>query len=406
MNSIKGAGAETTGRFLPGTSSQGQSRPFQAAASRLTPNGSHTNSKAPTAYYGNYVPRTVPIFARWAHGSQMIDSTGKTYIDMLMALGAVTLGYRHPAVHNAVRRALADGGGVYSLPSQQECKTGELILEHVAPWAEQVRFVKTGSEAVHGAYRIAKRATGRDRVVIGNWDYHGWHEWCDNGDQFETAIRMPFVELSELFRRGDSYEYPAAVIIEPDRWTELPKSFMEDAREYCDLVGAILVFDEMIYGFRHALGGATEICGVTPDLACYGKGMANGMACACVVGKADIMQHADVMSGTYSGDTTGLAAAAATIQTYADQDVIGVLDERGRQLWDGLTQVFGEGNVEGRPAHLRAKMDEDYGYRFAAGMAARGVLYHPACCNVSAAHTKDQIDQVIEAVAATHKELQ
>lgn len=321
------------------------------------------------------------------HGEGAILYTDRgPIIDMLCGLGAISLGY-----------AAQMSPGVFSLPHTCEVEAAELVLQYVAPWASSVRFTKTGSEACHAAYRIAKAATGRKEVWIGNWGYHGWHEWCvdvgyptlsfDHGDDPET---WPVADL-------------AAVFIEPHRWEPVDVDWLKAVRAYCDRVGALLVFDSMIYGGRWALGGASEYFGVIPDLECFGKAIGNGQSVACVVGNDALQQHGEMVSGTYSGDVGGLWAVCDTLETYASEPVIETLWTRGTQLQLGLDHICIchpelKARMEGQPVHQRLRFDDPAtGKQFAGEMAKRGVLWHPDCVNVCYAHTEDQINQVIKA---------
>jgi glutamate-1-semialdehyde 2,1-aminomutase len=385
---------------------------WQARASKVTALGSATRSKARSAYYGQIDEPWLPASASYGRGSVVIDVDGSRWIDMVMALGAVGLGYRAQS-----RESLYYGDGVYSLPHWMEAKAGEIVLKHVAPWAEQVRFVKTGSEATQAACMISKVVTGRNNIVVMQGAYHGWHEWSQGNRPDIRHVRYGSDPESWFDGFGTRYlnavsdvtsfspNTLSAVVIEPARWQETDPEWLRVVVDATHRRGGLIVFDEMVYGGRWRLGGATELWGVIPDLACYGKAMANGMACAFVVGKDDVMRSAAMISGTYSGDTVGLSACVATIEEYAAEPIIETLWARGRQLQDGLRAVLANSGIgpdvavlEGAPVHQRIRFAEpEAGYRFAAEMARRGVLWHPQVVNVSAAHTEAQIGTVIEA---------
>ncbi len=351
----------------------------------VIPGRSSTCSKAP----GRFMPiEQGPLYGAGEVNALIRGEDDRLYIDMLCALGAVSLGYGTTDFDR----------GVSSLPSAIEIETAECILQHVAPWASCVKFVKTGSEATHAAYRIAKKATGHWRVMMGDWAYHGWFEWSQ--------------DLAPKFNHGFDFEawYSvspepiAAIFIEPHRWEPVDVEWLKAVRAFCDRVGAMLVFDSMIYGGRFALGGTSEYFGVIPDLECYGKAMANGEACAFVVGRDALHEHGGLLvSGTYSGDVTGLSAVLDTLRVYTTEPVIDTLWARGRQLKAGLEQlaagredVFSEGN----PVHQRFRfVDKARGHRFSGEMATRGVLWHPECTNVMYAHTEAQIAHVLNAAA-------
>lgn len=347
----------------------------------------------------------------------MVCDDGRDYIDMCCALGAISLGYAETQADPIYE---IGEGWIYSLPSIYEDHAAERVAA-LAPWATAWKPLKTGSEATHGAYRVAKAATGRQYVMVGDWAYHGWHEWCSfNGDELatvsRTAARFPHgADMDDASQNYGAYwarthEPPAAVFIEPHRWEPIDVAWLQHVREYCDRVGALLVFDEMIYGGRWALGGASEYYSVTPDLACYGKAIGNGAPIAVLVGGQALVDYGEAVSGTYSGDAAALAALSATVDRYLDEPIIDTLWARGRQLAAGIDDVLARyTNVrrEGAPVHQRIVFDGDEtaGQRLAVAMARRGVLYHPQVINVSAAHTEFDIDAVVGALRESCAEL-
>ena len=348
----------------------------------IIPGRSMTRSKAPGR-----------LMKAWtsgrAEGAVIWDTDDRPYLDMVCGLGAISLGYRP-----------RQPGGVYSLPHVREVEAAETVLAHVAPWASSVRFVKTGSEATHAAYRIAKAATGRSVIWIRHQAYHGWHEWCADGSAAHEIYD------GNGFPTGPA---PAAIFIEPQRFPdESTREWLRMVRRYCGLVGALLVFDEMIYGGRWALGGATEYYGVRPDLACYGKAFGNGDSIAFIVGRDALAEHGELVSGTFSGDVGGLNAVCETVQTYLQEPVIETLWERGRQLGAGLRQVIPSSiaTLDGDPPLQRIQFTTpDYREAFKTGMHQRGVLIWPDWFMTMYAHTPKQIDQVIAAAEATCRTL-
>lgn len=362
----------------------------------IIPGRSNTRSKAPDRFVNLWAdePR---------YRATLLDVDGVERIDMLAALGARSLGYE---------RVPPPAYGVGSLPHRFEVEAAEAVLEHVAPWASSARFFKTGSEATHAAYRIAKNATGRSQIFMGDWAYHGWHEWTE----LDT---LKFAHGSSLEDDIWIEDRVAAVFIEPHRWEPVDVNWLRSVREFCDQVGALLVFDSMIYGGRWALGGASQYFGVYPDLECFGKAYGNGQAVAFVVGNRALADHGEVASGTHSGDATGLSALIETVKVYTSEPVISTLWQRGRKLQSGLREVIPPeiGVVEGEPVHQRIRFHEasaapagayDYrtterplAMRFRHGMAERGVICLPDAINVMYSHTTQQIERVIEAARET-----
>jgi glutamate-1-semialdehyde 2,1-aminomutase len=231
--------------------------------------------------------------------------------------------------------------------------------------------------------------------------YHGWHEWCSvtDGD-------LP-INLRDSF--GRNWNDVAAVVIEPPRFAPLNAVWLQLVRVLCDTVGALLIFDSMIWGGRFSLGGASQYYGVTPDLEAFGKAYGNGQAVSFVVGKEATRQHGEIASGTYSGETSGLAALLSTLKTYTSELVIKTLWARGRQLQDGLREVIPAhlGACEGEPVCQRVRFfNEAHGQQFSDAMLERGIIWHPLVAMPMYAHTEQQINQVIGAAAHCVKELQ
>lgn len=366
----------------------------------IIPERSLTRSKAPGRFFD--IGRG-PLYAESGRGAYLTDVDGKQYIDMLCALGAISLGYGRET--RTARDYYAHRPSVYSLPHRAEVTAAEAVLKTVAPWASRVRFTKTGSEATHAAYRIAKAVGGpkRNVVLVGDWAYHGWHEWC--GDPKGVGV-VTYPHNFDLVDVIDP-DAVAAVFIEPHRWEPVDAEWLRAVRRYCDTNAVLLVFDEMIYGGRWAKGGATEYFGVTPDLACFGKAIGNGASIACVVGGEILDTHGSMVSGTYSGDVGALAALIDTLHAYECGDgfstaVIAVLWARGTQLQRGLKSALADtgypARLEGAPVHQRIVFDDKAdGREFSALMADRHVLWHPEVANVMYAHSIEDIERVVTA---------
>lgn len=297
-------------------------------ADRFIPAGTQTYSKARSQF-----PAIAPRFAFEGQGARVLCSDGRWYTDWTAALGPIVLGYRHPIVQAAVHKAV-DDGPIFGLPTELEGEVAELLVG-IVPCAERVRFGKNGSDVTNAAVRAARALTGRDVVVSDG--YHGWTVACPNPNG------MPLAELA-LVRPvtagfgGVDMRTVAAVIVEPDVIQRRDPDSLTWLRAQCDTAGTLLIFDEVLTGFRLALGGAQAHFGVTPDLACFAKSMANGYSCSAVVGtKAAMQPFAGGIgySTTFGGETIGLAAAAATIRVLRSEPVIEHLWEIGHRLQDG-----------------------------------------------------------------------
>lgn len=386
----------------------------------LVPGGSQTNSKRPSAFaFGSY-----PIFASHARGSHIWDVDDNEYVDFLGALGPIVLGYCDPDVDAAVREQL-DRGMLYGLLAEAELTAAEAVVAAV-PCAEQVRFLKSGAEATSAAARIARAATGRQVIV--NCGYRGWHDgWNAHRNDGGIPTVLDGVVRSFAFNNLDSLDtvlraHPgqvAAVMLECAVPSVPVPGFLEGVAQLARDNGALLVFDEIVTGFRMALGGAQEYFGVMPDLACFAKAMANGMPVAAVCGRRDVMSVTEklIVTTTYGGEALSLAAATATIAKLRGDGVYPGIWRTGQRLMDGLNQVAREVGVPFR-CHGFAPLsvmsfDDDLAsrasecwYHFLKVTALQGVLFRRTGCNfISAAHTDEDIDRGIDAARAALQSL-
>jgi len=319
---------------------------LKEAAKSLIPSCTQTFSKGPT----QFIQGVAPVFLSRGHGSHVWDVDGNEYIDFPMALGAVILGHNYPSVSKAVQETLTSGTS-FSLPHPLEVELAELLCE-IIPCAEMVRFGKNGSDATTAAVRAARAITGRDKIVC--CGYHGWHDWYigtttrNKGVPIQVAeltLTFPYNNLGslqEIFRQNPSQI--AAVILEPVGVVDPEPGFLAGVRELTRQHGALLIFDEIVTGFRVSLGGAQEHYGVVPDLAAVGKALANGFPISAVVGKRAYMEVFDEIffSSTFGGETVGLTAAAATINELRKKDAIRHIWRLGKKLKDGYMILVNE----------------------------------------------------------------
>ena len=286
-------------------------------ACRVIPAGTQTLSKGPSQFVDGFAPK---YLARGL-GSHVWDVDGNEYIDYPMGLGPVTLGHAHPEVNQAVREQLEKGNAL-SLMHPLEVEVAERICEMV-PCGEMVRFGKNGSDATSAAVRLARAFTGRKHIA--RCGYHGWQDWAIEESYGVRTKGVPreVMALTHSFRYNDisslegllgQYEL-AGIIMEPVSITLPKEGFLEEVRALATRHGALLIFDEVITGFRLAPGGAQEYFGVTPDVACMGKGVANGHPLSLVVGKRQYMREFEdvFFSFTFGGELASLAAAKSTL---------------------------------------------------------------------------------------------
>lgn len=303
-----------------------------------------------------YVVGASPLFLERGDGCRVWDVDENGYLDYVLGLLPVILGYRDPTVDGAIRRQL-ERGITFSLATELEADLAERLVRLI-PCAEQVRFGKNGSDATTAAIRVARAYTKRDRVAV--CGYHGWHDWYIGTTSRDLGVPEAVRELSSPFPFNDAdalecllEAHPqgfAAVIVEPAGGQEPAPGFLQRLREVTQRCGALLIFDEIVTGFRIGLGGAQKVYGVCPDLATFGKSMANGMPISALVGRRDIMAWMDriFFSGTFSGEALSLAAAIATIDKLEAEGVCDRLRALGARLAKEVRAAVAHHGLEGR----------------------------------------------------------
>lgn len=395
------------------------------------------------------------VFAK-AAGSRLFDVDGREYIDYHAAFGPLILGHCNPKVNQKVFETLERidliGVGTTELEAQLAAK----IVEHV-PSAEMVLFCNSGSEATYHAVRMSRAVTGRTKVIKFQGCYHGWHDYLlmnviSKADRIgrhdplsagmlREAIENTTVltfnslrEVEEVVRR--ERDQVAAIILEPiphNIGCVMPtQEFLEGLRRLTTENGVILVFDEVITGFRHNLGGYQKICGVTPDLTCLGKAIANGFPLAAICGRKDLMRRfgtagGDVFfAGTYNAHPLATAAGLATVGELESGDAYDHIFRLGDEARQGLQQIIDRRGIEAHVAGfgsvfvvyfmsppvesysdlLRNNTEMDIAFR--KGMIERGVFFLPTAlkrCHISTAHTRDDIGSTLEAAEDVLTEL-
>jgi glutamate-1-semialdehyde aminotransferase len=309
-------------------------------ARRLIPGVTQTLAKGP----GQYVRGVAPKYLQRGRGSHVVDVDGNEYVDFNMAIGPLSLGYAHPEVDAAIRAQL-DDGITFSMMHPLEVEVADLV-HRLVPGADMVRFSKTGADVTGAAVRLARAFTGRAKVLC--CGYHGWHDWYiattdrRRGIPEEIAALSHTVAYNDLASVEEALDHDTAcVILEPMVFEAPRPGFLEQLLRLCHGRGALLIFDEMWTGFRCALGGAQERFGVTADLACFSKAVANGMPLSVLTGRADVMRllEKDVFFfTTFGGEALSLAAARATLEIMQRDDVPAALERRGEPLKQGYNQ--------------------------------------------------------------------
>ena len=329
-----------------------QSQEWLARSQKVIPGCAQTFSKGHT----QYVHGVAPTFLQRGKGCRVWDFDGNEYIDYVQGLLPNILGYSNDEVNRAVSAQLSEGHS-FSLPHPLEVQLAERLIRLI-PCAEMVRFGKNGSDATSGAVRAARAFTGRDRIAC--CGYHGWQDWYIGSTTRNAGVPAAVRDLTHSFRYNDLEnlrnileEHPrefAAVIMEPMNFIEPAPRFLEGVKYLAYKHGALLIFDEICSGFHFGLGGAQKFLGVTPDMACFGKAMANGFPIACVVGRTEVMRTFEEIfySFTFAGEVASMAAAMKVLDILENTDALATLEANGRTLQDGLTVMAKEAGLADR----------------------------------------------------------
>lgn len=334
-------------------------------AKKLIPGGTQLLSKRPEMFH----PKLWPAYYSRAKGIEVETLNGKIYLDMsLMGVGACVLGYSDPDVNAAVKKAI-DNGVMCTLNVPEEVELADLLCK-LHPWAQMVRYSRSGGEAMSIAVRIARTYTGRDKVAI--CGYHGWTDWylaanlgereALNGHLLTglepagiptglTGTTLPFHynNFNELKAIVDKERTElAAIVMEPQREQTPRAGFLEEVRDIATEIGAVLIFDEITTGFRMTTGGIHLLHGVNPDIAVFAKALANGYAMAAVIGRETVMQSAQstFISSTNWTERIGPTAALATIDKFQKENVSQHLKKIGNQVITGWREAADKNDLK------------------------------------------------------------
>jgi glutamate-1-semialdehyde 2,1-aminomutase len=399
---------------------------YSCEAHRLIPGGAHTYAKGDDQY-----PENAPPFIVRGHGSHVWDTDGNEFIEYGMGLRAVTLGHAYPEVVEAVYQQMLLGAN-FTRPARIEVEAAESILD-IIDGAEMVKFAKNGSDVTTAAVKLARAYTGRDLIAIcADQPFFSTDDWFIGTTSMDAGIPSSVSSLTVKFRYNDLAslqglfdKHPgriAAVVLEAESFEPPALGFLKGIKSLCEQRGAVLIFDEMITGFRWDLGGAQKFYGVVPDLSTFGKALANGFAVSALAGKRDIMQlgaldddrnRVFLLSTTHGAETHSLAAAMETIRIYRENNVVEFLWRQGeilRRLVNAsiaenrLTDFF---EVKGRPCNLifvtrdqHLKPSQECRTLFMQEMIKRGIL-GPSFV-ISFSHSDADIERTAEAVFESH----
>ena len=332
----------------------GNSKAWLKRAKQVIPGCAQTFSKSPMSFIQNVAPN----FLVKAEGAHVWDVDGNRYIDYINGLGPIVLGHCYPAVDEAVRAQMSQGMS-YSLPHPVEVQVAEKLCELI-PCAEMVRFGKNGSDATSGAVRVARAFTGREKIA--SCGYHGWQDWSIGSTSRHLGVPQAVRSLTLTFPYNDLKalaklmgEHPgqiACVIMEPVTFEAPQPGYLEGVQALCRQNDTLLIFDEIVTGFRLALGGAQEHYRVCPDLTCLGKGMANGYPLSAIVGPANIMRLFNEVfySFTHAGEALSLAACLATLRELQQKAVMAHFWRIGARLKEATNHLINEAGIASQVA--------------------------------------------------------
>ena len=379
---------------------------------KVSPLAAQTYSKS----YRYFSRGIAPSYMDHGEGCYIYDVDGNKFIDYMCALGPITVGYNDPSVNEAVINQVKKFSSG-SLQSELEVELAEKLCE-IIPCAEMVRFVKNGGDATTAAIRLARAYNGRDTVLMSG--YHGMHDWSigtsENHKGVPEAVRkltisFNYNDITDLEQKLQENE-AAAVILEPIQSDGPLEGYLDKVKELTHKYGAILIFDEVVSGFRYALGGASELYGVVPDLAAFGKGMANGYAISAVAGKRELLEQIEdgvFISTTFGGDAVPMAAALATIKILEQPGFYDEISRIGGIQRNGIVELIKKHklddvlSVTGMPQHCGVAFDGhgslnylDIQSVYSQVMIQSGIIVF-AIYNLNGSHTEREAEKYLEA---------
>ena len=385
-----------------------------------------------------------PLFIERGEGCLIYDADGNRFIDYIGSWGPLILGHRHPAVVDAIT-AVLERGTSFGAPTDLEIQLAEMVIDAVAS-VDMVRMVNSGTEATMSAIRLARGVTGRDLVIKFDGCYHGHADTllvaAGSGVATlgipgspgvpeavaQSTVSLPFNDIEAIKKvMADKGDKVACVVVEPvagNMGLVAPEDgFLKTLRELTEMHGTVLIFDEVMTGFRVAYGGAQSLYDIRPDLTCFGKVIGGGLPVAAYGGKKEIMsqiapQGSIYQAGTLSGNPIAMAAGIATLKQLQKPGVYEALNERSKRLITGLGQAANKASVAARVGHVGSMMgmfftdrnvanfddaktcDLELFSKFYQGMRQHGIYIAPSQFEVlflSTAHSNEHVDATIDA---------
>ncbi len=388
-------------------------------ALKFIPWATQTNAKRLQPGWGEFMPP----FIKRAKGCRVWDLDDREYIDYRCALGPIILGYQYSEVDKAVREQMKNGV-LFSMASPLELETAEAIIQNV-PWIEQIHFMKTGAGACTACTRLARAYTGRQHILTSG--YHGYHDcfalgWQNHGAPEILRDYVHEIAYGDLAAVDTAFEKHgeglAAAIVAPYEWNEdTGEAYLQRLREKCNEYGSLLIFEEVLTGFRLARGGAQEYYGITPDLAAFAKAMANGYPISVFAGKREYMRTLEktIITITYAGETLSLAASKATMTIMRNEPVHDHILEMGNRLRGGFAEIIKEMSAPAHEAGLppapyiqfdvgSEEENTKWQNRLFSILFAKGIFPSERWF-VNYSHRVDDIDQTLEVVRQSMSEI-
>lgn len=321
-------------------------------AHHYIPGGAHTYSKGDDQF-----PANAPKIIDHGEGAYIYDVDGNKWLDLGMSLGTMVLGHAYPPVIEAAKKELTRGSN-FVRPSYLEAELAE-VMSSIIPSAEMVKFGKNGSDAVTAAVKLARAYTNRDYVARCTADpFNAIHDWFIGSTVMNRGVPEAIRKLTLTFDYNDINsikklfdQYPnqiACILLEPISMTAPKPGYLQEVKDLCENNGALLIFDEVVSGFRFDIGGAQVVAGVTPHLSAFGKAMANGFSTSALVGQREFMrlgglehdqERVFLLSTTHGGETHCLAAALATIKEIQDKNIIDHFYKIGSSIQNAMKKA-------------------------------------------------------------------
>ena len=380
-------------------------------AEKIIPHFTGTFSSAPT----NFIEGVYPVYAEHANGCRFWDVDGNEFVDYLMGLGPITLGYNYPAVNEAIITQL-NKGILFSLPHAKEVELSEIICENI-PNAEMVKFEKTGSNAVTAAVRASRAITKKDKIA-----YCGsggvWHDWQAAMVSRDDGVPSFNQDLIKIFEYNDldgleqifeeNHNEISCIILEPTIYQKPEQGFLKKVRGIADENDTLLVLDEIVTGFRFDLGGAQKFFDIKGDLVCFGKGMGNGLPISAVTGTTEFMKIFDQLwvSSTNNREMLSIAGTIATINEMKDTQTINHCWILGESFQNGWNKICAKYNIDaelfGYPIRMmmrcfdkNKKESKSLKSLILQEMVKKGHFMSPGPIFLSYSHTQDDINSTL-----------